>query len=125
MFANRLTALRKNKGLSQIDLAKAAGVSRSTISMYEIGAREPDFNALNKIADCLGVSVSELIDNKAEDTTVIAEAQRRQNEEELARYLEMLRTRPEMRVLLDTVEGATKEEVEANVHFLEAMRRRD
>lgn len=125
MFAQRLIAVRKARGLTQLELSKAAGISRSSISMYELGEREPDYESLNKIADCLGVSVSELIDNKTTDSNVAAAARSRQNEEELARYLEMLRTRPEMRILLDTVDDATKEEIEANVRFLEAMRRKD
>lgn len=42
--------------------------------------------------------------------------------DELRDYLEMLRTRPECRMLLSTVKGATKEEVEANVKLIEALR---
>lgn len=41
---------------------------------------------------------------------------------DLTSYLELLRTRPEMRALLDTAVGATKEEVEENVRFIEALR---
>ena len=90
--------------------------------MWELGEREPGFDQLNILAQKLGVTVSELIDDAKNETSILYEAKKRQDEEDLARYLEMLRTRPEMRVLLDTVEGATKEEVEANVHFLETLR---
>ena len=122
MFSNKLAAIRKSKGLSQQALADMTGLSRSTIGMYEIGKNEPNFNQLNKLANALNVTVSDLIDDQKDELIIIDRAIRRQEEDELAAYLEMLRTRPEMRILLDTVAGATKEEVEANVHFLEALR---
>ena len=122
MFADKLAAIRKSKGLSQQALADMTGLSRSTIGMYEIGKNEPNFNQLNKLANALNVTVSELIDDQKDELIIIDRAIRRQEEDELAAYLEMLRTRPECRILLDTVAGATKEEVEANVHFLEALR---
>ena len=42
---------------------------------------------------------------------------------ELLEYLEYLRTRPEARILMSTMRGATKEEVEENVRFIEALRK--
>lgn len=121
-FANKLISIRQSRGWSQRRLAEVTGFNRSTISMWELGEREPGFDQLNVLAQQLGVTVSELIDDAKNETSILYEARKRQDEEELARYLDMLRTRPEMRVLLDTVEGATKEEVEANVHFLETLR---
>lgn len=121
-FARKLTSIRQSHGWSQRKFAEITGFGRSTISMWELGEREPNFQQLNVLADKLGVTVSELIDDAKNETLILAEAQRRQEEDELAAYLQMLRTRPEMKILLDTMAGATKEEVEANVHFLEALR---
>ena len=45
-FADRLRLLRKEQGLSQSALAKLAGVSKSSINMYERGEREPGFATL-------------------------------------------------------------------------------
>ena len=123
-FANKLISIRQSRGWSQRKLAEVTGFNRSTISMWELGEREPGFDQLNTLASALNVTVSELIDDAKNETSILYEAKKRQDEEELARYLGMLRTRPEMRVLLDTVEGATKEEVEANVKFLETLRGR-
>ena len=40
-FKDILKKLRERKGLSQEELAKATGLSKSAISMYENGRREP------------------------------------------------------------------------------------
>lgn len=50
-FKDMLKFFRTRDGLSQSDLAKQLGVSTSTISMYEVGKREPDFETEEKIAD--------------------------------------------------------------------------
>lgn len=123
-FANKLISIRQSRGWSQRKLAEVTGFNRSTISMWELGEREPGFDQLNTLSSALNVTVSELIDDAKNETSILYDAKKRQDEEELARYLDMLRTRPEMRVLLDTVEGATREEVEANVKFLETLRGR-
>lgn len=123
MFSDKLIALRKAKGYSQKQLAEELGISRSTVSMYELGEREPNFDQLNALANLLGVSIADLIDDNKNYLFLVDQAKARQEEDELAAYLELLRTRPEMKVLLDTVKGATKEEVEANVKFIEALRK--
>ena len=41
-FASILKQLRLQKGLTQPQLAERLGISRSAISMYERGEREPD-----------------------------------------------------------------------------------
>lgn len=64
-FANRLRELRKKNGLSQDDLAKALGTSRSTIGNYEQGLREPqDHETLEAIADFFNVDIDYLIGRK-------------------------------------------------------------
>ena len=60
-FAERLRDLRTQRGLSQIELAKKLGLSNSTISMYERGEREPDFETLDLIGDFFNVDVNYLL----------------------------------------------------------------
>ena len=56
--------LREQKNMTQEELAKALGVSKSTIGMYERGDREPNFEKLEVIADYFNVNMSDLIDSK-------------------------------------------------------------
>ncbi|MDH7579090.1 MAG: helix-turn-helix transcriptional regulator [Bacillota bacterium] len=59
-FSERLKQLRKEKGLTQAELAKAIGLSKSAIINYENNKRMPNFNALIKLGDFFDVSGSYL-----------------------------------------------------------------
>ncbi len=61
MFGERLTQLRKQKGLSQNDLAEAIGISRQAISKYENGLAQPGLDKIAKLRDILGVSYADLL----------------------------------------------------------------
>ena len=57
----RLKELRVEKGVSQIKLAMDINVNQNSISRYEAGLREPDYNTLIKIADYFKVSIDYLL----------------------------------------------------------------
>lgn len=59
-FKDMLKLYRNQRGLSQSELAKKLGLSPSTISMYEVGKRQPDFETEEKIADYFNVSLNSL-----------------------------------------------------------------
>lgn len=65
-FKDMLKYFRSREGLSQSDLAKKLGVSTSTISMYEVGKREPDFETEEKIADFFNTDLNILRGRDAE-----------------------------------------------------------
>lgn len=59
-FSTILRYLRESKLLSQSQLAEKLEVSKSSISMYERGKREPDFETMEKIADFFNVDMNYL-----------------------------------------------------------------
>lgn len=59
-FGKILRNLRKSNNLTQNQLAQALGLAFSTISMYERGDRQPDFETLEAIADYFNVSMDYL-----------------------------------------------------------------
>ncbi len=61
IYAERIKNLRKERGLSQDQLAAMLGVSRSAVGMYETGKREPDFEICEAIADIFNVDMDYLI----------------------------------------------------------------
>lgn len=60
-FNERLKILRKEANLSQEELAKKIGVSKSSVNMYERGEREPGFETLEAIADCFNADMDFLL----------------------------------------------------------------
>ena len=60
-FAKRFSELRNAKHMSQEDLAKALGLSASTVSKYESGQRVPPIYRLAKIARFFNVTHAYLI----------------------------------------------------------------
>lgn len=59
--AERLTALRKQKGLSQAQLAEALDVSRQAVSRWEVGATLPSTENLLALRDLYGVTLDALL----------------------------------------------------------------
>ena len=60
-FGDRVRTYRKAKGLTQEALAKAIGVSKTTITGYELGYREPDVEKIKLLSDALGVTGDDLL----------------------------------------------------------------
>ena len=63
-----LLLLRKQKGLTQKDMADFLGISRQAYANYETGNREPDLTTLKRIAEYFNVSVDFIVDNETEPT---------------------------------------------------------
>ena len=63
-FHNKLYNLRKQKGLSQEELANRLNVSRQTISKWEVGDSTPEMEKLIAISDLFGISLDELVMDK-------------------------------------------------------------
>lgn len=59
-FAEHLKKMRLEKGLTQNQIAKKAGISRVAVGNYERGDRQPNLETSRKIADALGVPVADL-----------------------------------------------------------------
>ena len=60
MFAQRLVQLRKQKGLTQEQLAQSLGVTRVAVSLWESAKREPDLEMFRKLANVFDVSIDDL-----------------------------------------------------------------
>ena len=60
-FAGRLRATRLTQGLTQLDLASAAGVSVAYVGRLEAGAASCTIDVLGKLATALAVTVADLL----------------------------------------------------------------
>lgn len=134
-FGENLRKLRKERKLSMDALAEKAGTSKQVLSRYENGERVPKISMVQKLADALGVSISELSGEVFEIKANIpvqhyrggladrlAEAVLNEEDDEIMKMREDMRRNPELRVLYDLQRKATKQELRQMEAFIRAIR---
>ena len=77
-FNEKLQELRKNKGLTQEELAEALYVSRTAISKWESGRGYPSIDSLKEIAKYFSVTIDEIL--SSDEVLSIAEEDNKQKE---------------------------------------------
>lgn len=60
-FTEKLQKLRKEKGMTQVELAEKIGVSSRSIQNYELGTRYPKRDILDKLCNALGTRIEYLV----------------------------------------------------------------
>lgn len=60
-FAKNLKELRIGASLTQSTLAEKMGVSQNTVSTWEVGTRQPDYDTLLKLARLFDVTTDYLL----------------------------------------------------------------
>lgn len=116
-FKDNLKRLRKNAGMTQKELSEKLGVALSTVAMWETGCRHPDYRTLNKIAAFYGVSYDELLSG--------AENEAENSGDDVSELRDLLRSRPEMKMLFSVSKDASKEDIERAVAIIEALKTND
>lgn len=120
-FINRLKSIMKERKITQTELAKRTGIRQSSISDWLNDRYEPKQDKVYIIAKALNVSPAwllgydENIPTNKQSTNYYLDA-------ETAEYAEMLRTRPEMRMLFSASRGISKEDMEKAVEYIELLK---
>lgn len=102
-----LKKLRKDKNLSQLEVAKYLGTSQQNYCRYENGDNEPDINTLIKLATFFHVSVDYLIGNEQPnkvDLTSLSETKKD---------------------CIEEIQSLTEEEALAVTHFIAGLKQKD
>ena len=91
MLAENIKAIRKQRGMTQEELATRLNVVRQTVSKWEKGLSVPDADLLKRIAEILETDVSTLL-----GATVNTESNTNEIAEQLSRINEQLATKARM-----------------------------
>lgn len=118
-MAKNIKYYMEKNNVNSLELCRVLGVPQSTFSYWLNAKTYPRIDKIEKMANYFGISKADLVEDMRERTA----SQYGEDDAELLEYLEYLRTRPEARILMSTMRGATKEEVEENVRFIEALRK--
>lgn len=63
-FAEKISAERKRKNVSQTEVAKVVGITQTAISYFESGEKFPSAPVIKRLAQYYGVSMDYLMDNE-------------------------------------------------------------
>lgn len=69
-IGNKILELRKNNHITQEELAEKVGVSRQTISNWELGESSPDLKQSKELSKIFNISLDELVNNNIKDIVV-------------------------------------------------------
>ena len=69
-LGNKIANLRKKNNLSQEELADKIGVTRQTISKWELNNTTPDIMQAKKISEVFSISLDELTDNNMDNILI-------------------------------------------------------
>ena len=113
-----IIALCNERGIKGGKMCTDLGISKGLLTDLKMG-RRTGISAANaqKIAAYFGVTVGYLLGKEEKEKPLI------NGDEELTEYVEMLKNRPECRMLFQLSKNATKEDVEAAVRIIEALRK--
>lgn len=117
MFYDRFKQLCEKKGVSCNKAAIEIGLSNATPTKWKKTGATPVGETLDRIAAYFDVSTDFLLGIEPKKEKLLVNG-----DEELTEYLEILKNRPEMRMLFQLSKDATKEDVEAAVRIIEALR---
>ena len=120
--AEILVTIRRKNNLSQEEAAKRLGMARSTLSGYELGYRNPKYQTLKKFADFYKVSVDYLLDGEDKDYKKVKETFLDALDDYHSPVTEDHLT-PGTQILLQTLKGASEDEILQAVKIIEALRK--
>ena len=117
LFSERLRELRQNKGLSQSQLADARNISKSAISMYELGKREPDLETLEGIADFFNVDINYLIGKEDGSMYYL--------DPDAAEIAQEVQQRPELKILFDASRKVSADDLELVINMIDRLKKNE
>ena len=118
-FKEMLKYLRVRDNLSQAELADKLGVAKSTISMYEVGKREPDFETLEAIADFFNVDMNFLLgkDGSENDHYYL--------NDETREIAQEVFENADMRTLFKVARDIPPERLKAHIEFMKSLKEQE
>ena len=126
----RIKRLRKQNKLSVDEIVKKLNISRATYYRYESNEIEKlPLTILEPLAKILNTTPAYLMGwqepHQGSTSTLSKQTEDYYLDAETAEYAEMLRTRPEMRMLFSASRGISKEEMQEVVNYIEFIKSRN
>ena len=111
IFARNLNAMLDRRGLTQVDIANALGVTESSVSLWCNGKNTPRMSKVDKLCELLRCTRSALLTDNGPQIA-----------DEADRAAAMQRIYDKGRILFDAAEDATPEELEKAAQYIEFLK---
>ena len=111
IFARNLNAMLDRRGLTQVDIANALGVTESSVSLWCNGKNTPRMSKVDKLCTLLRCTRSALLTDNGPQIA-----------DEADRAAAMQRIYDKSRILFDAAEDATPEELEKAAQYIEFLK---
>lgn len=124
MAFDNIFEIMKERGLTAYRVSKDTGISQASIADWRKGRSKPKIDKLKILAEYFGVSLASLTGESSEidDTRQIQAQNGYYVDKETAEYAEMLRTRPNARLLFSAAKDISKEDMQKAVEYIEFLK---
>lgn len=124
MAFDNIFEIMKERGLTAYRVSKDTGISQASIADWRKGRSKPKIDKLKILAEYFGVSLASLTGESSEidDTQQIQAQNGYYVDKETTEYAEMLRTRPNARLLFSAAKDISKEDMQKAVEYIEFLK---
>lgn len=124
MAYDRIFEIMKEKELTAYRVSKDTGISQASLADWRKGRSKPKIDKLQKLSEYFGVSIQYLTgeNNEIDDTQQMQAPNGYYVDKETAEYAEMLRTRPNARLLFSAAKDISKEDMQKAVEYIEFLK---
>lgn len=129
IFSDRLKQLRKQNSLTQKMLGQNLNLGESTISMYELGEREPNFETLELLADYFNVDIDYLLGKSDKTTKLDIYGNHKDNldyfsnKPELLDLYQQIYESEKLQLLFDSAKDLTPQDLEIVLSIIDRFRK--
>ena len=124
MAFDNIFEIMNERGLTAYRVSKDTGISQASIADWRKGRSKPKIDKLKILAEYFGVSLASLTgeSNETDDTQQMQAQNGYYVDKETAEYAEMLRTRPNARLLFSAAKDISKEDMQKAVEYIEFLK---
>ncbi len=121
MPGKRIRELRNEKGLTLKELGNFLNLGESTMSMYENGKRNPDYNTLIKLADFFGVTIDFLLGRTDARTAPDKISHALEDDPELSAFWDELSKRKDLQLLFKQTRDLSPKDIKQIIRIIKAI----
>lgn len=120
-FGRNIANLRKDRNLTQEDVANALNISRASLGMYETDKRNPDLETLKKFANYFDVTIDYLLDMPDNEMNIQQISEAVKDDPALLEFWDMLKEREDLQILFKQTKKLDIKGIQQIIRIIKAI----